>query len=856
MNPAAKPDRLYIVGLLLLPFSIATFFIPNADGKDWQDHGLFFVNYLLTFLYLLILWTHGRLKRGSGNLPQIFLLLDLALLSCFALNQEIAVFAPAAPWWAILLIICGVNYSFLYFFPGLPFAAQATTLFITGVSFTAFGYLTLVLTPTYGIGLIASPILGLSLHLFVPLLYVIYTIVFIRRMTRGLCLRLCFFAGLVLSIGYIAQYAIRWHFRVRTLNDSLSAAKAAENVLPDWVNVAEHCTLSSMDEKILKSSFAEGIGYEDFFGWSPRRSLNETQLHDPLAVISCWFSDNTRLTSDERIKILNTLFDARHKTQRRLWSGDDLVTAGISTTVQLYPQLHLSYTEMNLTVANSQAQDTNRWSPTEEALYTFHLPEGAVVSALSLWINGREQKAILSSRQKADSAYTTIVGQYLRDPSVVHWQEGNTVVVRVYPVTTESRRFKLGITAPLEKTGSRLAYNSIWFDGPSAADARSAVRILPMQRLIRPEWPAAFDSDSTSHLRYPPSLLSVTAARQAPVRQSGAFMPQWRISFEDPGIATATFRFDGKQYSTAIPTPSSVPGDFHAVYLDLNKSWTEEEYASLLASLGNVPIYASVNGDLVGINPMNRAGVFTSCMKRPFSLFPVYRITDYRHALLISKSSTTSPNLSDLNGSAFARQLQQWLDAGGHLRLYSIGDPLSPYLRALRETGAFQFEKGDLYTLQSHLHHNEFPADNVAANEVLIESAALVIRRTDDSTKTIGQTAPDHLLRLFAYRRILQEGKGHLPGAPGDDDPETNERQVQIAQEAGIVSPVSSYVVLESQADYDRFNIHDARNSLANASLEGKGSAPEPGEWAILVSILVFFACVRYYRLRKRQSIL
>jgi XrtN system VIT domain protein len=252
---------------------------------------------------------------------------------------------------------------------------------------------------------------------------------------------------------------------------------------------------------------------------------------------------------------------------------------------------------------------------------------------------------------------------------------------------------------------------------------------------------------------------------------------------------------------------------------------------------------------------VNRAEVFASCIKRPFSLFPIHRITDYQHALLISKSSARSPNLSDLNGSAFARQLQQWLDAGGHLRLYSIGDQLSPYLRALRETGAFQFEKGDLYTLQSHLHHNDFPVDNVAANEVLIEPAALLIRRTDDSIKTIGPTAPDHLLRLFAYRRILQEEKGHLPGAPDDDDPGANERQVQMAQEAGIVSPVSSYVVLESQADYNRFNIQDAKNSLKNASLDGKGSAPEPGEWAILVSILAFFAFVRYNRLRKHQQV-
>jgi XrtN system VIT domain protein len=80
------------------------------------------------------------------------------------------------------------------------------------------------------------------------------------------------------------------------------------------------------------------------------------------------------------------------------------------------------------------------------------MPEGAVVTSLSLWINGNEEKAILTTKEKADSAYKTIVGAERRDPSVVHWQEGNSVSVRVFPVLPgESRKFKIGITAPLER---------------------------------------------------------------------------------------------------------------------------------------------------------------------------------------------------------------------------------------------------------------------------------------------------------------------------------------------------------------------------------------------------------------------
>ncbi|HLZ89981.1 MAG TPA: hypothetical protein VKQ52_22165, partial [Puia sp.] len=258
-------------------------------------------------------------------------------------------------------------------------------------------------------------------------------------------------------------------------------------------------------------------------------------------------------------------------------------------------------------------------------------------------------------------------------------------------------------------------------------------------------------------------------------------------------------------------------------------------------------------------------------------LFPLPLITDQDHALLISKSNPLSPNLADLSGSAFSGQLRDWLEKAGTVSFYNIGNELSPYWKALKETGVFRFEQGDLYTLQSHLHHNTFLTHNQRTDQVVIEPAGIIIRRNDEpgDTSAIGTTAtpsnnpqpviakyittpelsaPDHLLRLFAYRRIMQELKGRLPGSYRDDDLDANTPQVQMAQEAGIVSPVSSLVVLEKQSDYDKFNIRQSRNSLENASLHDKGAVPEPGEWAILVTILGLLTFIRYHRLRRRST--
>src|ERR1700744_3135612 len=97
-----KPDKLWYTGICLLVLSSLLFFLPKFNGKDLMEDGLFFANYLIALLYLLLLRVNHRLRKGSGNLPHIFLFLNLALLSCYALNRSITLFAPSAGWWTVL----------------------------------------------------------------------------------------------------------------------------------------------------------------------------------------------------------------------------------------------------------------------------------------------------------------------------------------------------------------------------------------------------------------------------------------------------------------------------------------------------------------------------------------------------------------------------------------------------------------------------------------------------------------------------------------------------------------------------------------------------------------------------------
>jgi hypothetical protein len=62
-----------------------------------------------------------------------------------------------------------------------------------------------------------------------------------------------------------------------------------------------------------------------------------------------------------------------------------------------------------------------------------------------------------------------------------------------------------------------------------------------------------------------------------------------------------------------------------------------------------------------------------------------------------------------------------------------------------------------------------------------------------------------------------------------------------------VVTPTTSLIVLETQQDYERFDVKNTTNTLGNSSMFKKnnaGAAPEPHEWAIImlcVLILIYF---------------
>lgn len=812
-------DKFILSGWLVLLFSSVMFCVPLLTRASSDQYmGYFALHFAIAVLYPFVSWINKDAKIDEHRIHYRAITLLLFLISAYALNREMDVFAASPVWFSVVLVLLSANYLSAPFFAKMPAALRHLSFALYGLGFVVFAYLALYLLPLYILSIPAMLALGISFHTFVPLLFCVFTVFLTKRLAQNRKRYwISFGSGIVGAVLFCFAFTVVWDARVQTINRNYTAAMAeGEGKLPLWVQVAQGTAGDGITAKILKTGLIYKTSrWSDNFFWSmPSRNFgNEQQLHDPLVTVASLFSGAVLLSQDDRIKILESQYNARHQALERLWSGEDLTTEGVATNVKVWPATHIAYTEKMLTVYNHQSGQG--WNRQGEGIYTFHLPEGGVVTSLSLWVAGKEAKGILTSKEKAATAYRTVVGYERRDPSAVHWQEGATVSVRVFPVTAgESRTFKIGVTAPLRKEGAQLFYDNVWFDGPNAASAKETVRLN-------------VEEDAESLVQQ----AALKPSNDKVFTRTGAYQPVWTVAFRDKGLTPHSFSFNGAQYCLQAYHPQRIPVVITDVYVDVNEAWSKEDIEGVwkLVQNKNVWVY---NGAMKAVNGDNRKALF-ALQKQSFSLFPFHLVKDAAHSMVISKTGAYSPNLSDLEGSAFLEDLQARVNSANRVRLFQFGSEMSPYIRSLKERRCFDFESGEPALLEFLLRKNVFVRDTENENNVVVHSAGVTITKQPGEAAS---NAPDHLMRLFAYNSILQQTGKKDATASVDST-----ALIKTAQEAYVVSPVSSLVVLETQADYDRFGIKDSQNSLKNASLKGAGAVPEPAEWAIIILLTLVF---------------
>lgn len=108
------------------------------------------------------------------------------------------------------------------------------------------------------------------------------------------------------------------------------------------------------------------------------------------------------------------------------------------------PDAALTYCEWTMEFKNVSAEQ-------REARAQIALPPGAVVSRLTLWINGEEREAAFGGRAQVRQAYQEVAVVRRRDPVLVTTCGPDRVLMQCFPVPANGgvMKLRLGITAPL-----------------------------------------------------------------------------------------------------------------------------------------------------------------------------------------------------------------------------------------------------------------------------------------------------------------------------------------------------------------------------------------------------------------------
>lgn len=117
----------------------------------------------------------------SPNVIYSFLLFNI---SAFALNKEITVFDDSVNWLCLLLMVSSISLLLFATFEFESGFLVSLLCFFLGIATFLYAYFALLLASTYPIAILGAIVLGLSLHLLVPLLLLCVTIASFSTLQR------------------------------------------------------------------------------------------------------------------------------------------------------------------------------------------------------------------------------------------------------------------------------------------------------------------------------------------------------------------------------------------------------------------------------------------------------------------------------------------------------------------------------------------------------------------------------------------------------------------------------------------------------------------------------------------------
>jgi len=489
---------------------------------------------------------------------------------------------------------------------------------------------------------------------------------------------------------------------------------------------------------------------------------------------------------------------------------------------------NLAYVEWTLTVANRSAAQ-------HEARFTLALPEGAVASRATLWVNGEPREASIAGRGEARAAYTKVVYND-RDPLLITTSGAQRLLVQAFPVAVnDTLQLRIGYTAPftIASDGRReLALPAIVernFDVPGAL--RHKVWIQGDGALASPDATLAAsgtmlrggltDEDLLAHR---PRIL--IARQMAASIRLGGVPATGKIP---PLTVIQTIARD------TAPRPSAL-----MIVLDGSvgdKAAGEALVKALDAIPSGVPTGLSIAADTpVTIGPVPWSAAQRERVTAAITATRFVGGQDNGPALASALAAASQSNAALLwvhgpQPVAFATsqaEIQQMVD-----RLES----LPALVRYQAEPGrAFAIEGNRWFDTARFVSPTGNPKSDLAGILSAMAGAGprwTVLREEQPGVTTTGSV---NIVRLWAAEQLSAQA-----GAKGKQ----REAALGLANRLNLVTPLSGAVVLETDKDYKD-------NGLPTPSADDVPTVPEPEVWALLIVL----ALAGGWLLRRRSRVL
>lgn len=802
---------------------LLTIALIGIEFENEQLETLCFLSIFFEFFYGVVLCFKILKNTEKYNHLIPFLFLNW-FIGCFCTNIFINIFENLPIWvYAATFAFCLTNFFIYSNYKHkiiTPF-----TYFINGFTYLLIFYYMIYLLPFLPISFIGILAIGMGFYGLVPIIvFTIHTITLIKVLGNNSLNRNLFFIGITSVVIGMTLFIYQLNNESTKIGEN-SITKSFDNNtdLPTCITISQKLKPNIYNEILLKKDIVY-ICSTDFFKFRGfdsfgNKQYNERKIHNPLINIGLLMSKDLNLSADDRINILKSNFDKRLETEEQLWSGNDLFTKNIKEDIKIYANERLAYTEITMDIACNKKS----WGQ-KEAIYSFQLPEGSVATSLSLWVNGVERKGVLTTKEKAAKAYKQIVGVEARDPSLMQWKEGNKVVVRVFPISYElPRTFKCGFTTPLKAENNQLKYHSLDIKGPNIYTAETISRMQIVEN-------SKFESDKTFQLK-----------NNFYINESKG-LKKWEVTMPlSNQLISKTFVWKDKVYQIKEIEREKTSFKPNEIVLDLNSNWDLIEIEAFVKN-STKKYYTYINNQKTAINLGNHAAIQSQFENLHYSLVPLYKLSE--NSLVVTKCGTFSANFEELETSDYLKKIKSKTKQK-NIKVINISEEINPFWQTIKEQKYVEYIKTDLKNCLKLIADNQFLSVKSSENIVNIEPSNTSIHENLKKTSSL-INGSNHIFRMYAFGKVLEEQ------VKIQEDSLANNKYVDLAKDANIVTPISSLIVLETNEDYEKNGIEKNVNTLGNASINNDGAVPEPHEWAMIVIAitLLFF----YYRKQKKQT--